>query len=169
MSVGQWFSYNKDENVFTISSVDFLSVLPFLRGRNFLIKELFTFKNGSEISLLIENEPAYWVKEKHHIKLSHLLEENDNSPICYAIIELEQEGAISYIFGKLVVKYPSSESLMEKVIELLIAKGYFAGSLIWNFCNNNNEEILLDFVLGMEETDVTDEFERMLEHNRAID
>ncbi|MBV2224146.1 MAG: hypothetical protein KUL74_04755 [Cloacibacterium sp.] len=169
MANGRWFSFDKEENTISINSIDFLFLIPFLRGRNFHLKELSTLINNEETSLLNQKEPTFWVTTDHHIYLSSLLEDNDDSPICKAVIELEKDGLIVYDFGTLTVKYPLKESLKEATIKLLKTNGYFAANLVWDFCSNYKGKILLDFILCKEEQDITDEFEKILDHNKSID
>jgi hypothetical protein len=64
--------------------------------------------------------------------------------------------------------FPENESLKEITIEMLKSNGYFAGELLWEFCEKRPEEFLLDYILGCEEKDITDEFERMLLWNEEL-
>lgn len=165
MEIIKWFSYNKKDNIVTFISIDFLFTITFLRRKNFKIKELNTLINNEEISLINNEESSTWINSKHYIDLSDILEENDKNPICYAIIELENNGLILYDFGSLTVKYPLNESLEENSKNILIANGYYSANMIWDFCNNYTEKIPLDFILCMEEKDITDEFKRMVDFN----
>ena len=168
MAVGQWFLYNKIENTISFSSTEFNFVILFLRDKNFFVKELFTLLADNETSLLNTTEPTNWVTNEHHIYLSQLLEENFHNPICSASIVLEEGGFVNFEYGKLYVKYPANVSLKKDTILLLETNGYFAANLVWDFCNKNSEEILLDFILCKKEKDITDEFERMLEYNKTL-
>ena len=96
MAVGQWFSYNKTENTITLRSINFILVIPFLRGKNFLVKELYTLSEDNETSLLETTESSNWVKSDHHIYLSQLLEDHFHNPICSASIELEEGGCVYF-------------------------------------------------------------------------
>ncbi len=168
MAVGQWFSYNKTENKIAFRSINFFLIIPFLRGKNFLVKELHTLSEDNETTLLENNDATNWVKNEHHICLSQLLEENFHNPICSASIELEGGGYVNFEYGKLYVKYPANVSLKKDTISLLEANGYFLASQVWDFCCENSEEILLDFILCKEVNDITDEFERMSKHNKSL-
>ena len=64
--------------------------------------------------------------------------------------------------------FPENESLKEITIDLLKSNGYFAGELLWEFCEKHPEEFSLDYILGCEEKDITDEFERMLLWNEEL-
>ena len=168
MALGIWFSYNKTENSIAYGPIDFNLVILFLRGKNFLVKELLTLFEDNEISLLDTAEPTKWVKNEHHIHLSQLLEDNYHYPICSASIILEQGGYVNFEYGKLYVKYPIKNSLKKDTIKSLEASGYFAAPKVWDFCCENEEEILLDFILCKEEKDITDEFEKMIKHNKSL-
>ena len=168
MAVGQWFSYNKTENTISFKSIDFILVIPFLRGKNFLVKELYTLLEDNETSLLETTELSNWLKNEHHIYLSQLLEDHFHNPICSASIELEEGGYVNFEYGKLYVKYPANVSLKKDTISLLEANGYFAALQVWDFCCEHSEEILLDFILCKEVKDITDEFKRMVAYNRTL-
>jgi hypothetical protein len=169
MAQGVWFSYDKTDNVISIRSIDFIFVIPFLRKKNFLVKELVTIVGNNEISLLPDDEPPCWIKNEHHIELRSILETNFHEPIYIATIELEGGGFIHFYLGQLFVKYPTNVSLEKDTLSLLLALGYFSAPLIWDFCGKNPEEFLLDFIHCMEEKDITDEFERMLEHTKEVE
>ena len=64
--------------------------------------------------------------------------------------------------------FPENESLKQITIELLKSNGYFAAELLWKFCENHPQEFLLDYILALEEKDITDEFERMLLWNEEL-
>jgi hypothetical protein len=168
MGVHQWFSYYKEKNCISFSNVRFISVIPFLRGRDFCIKLLSTFKDEKEISLLRLSEPTFWTRKDHNIEISGLIEENNDNPIYFAQIELDHGGTIRYDSGQLYVTFPENESLKQITIELLKANGYFASELLWRFCEKHPEEFLLDFILGYEEKDITDEFEKMTLWNEEL-
>jgi hypothetical protein len=168
MGAHQWFSYNKEKNRISFSNTSFISVIPYLRGRDFCIQLLSTLKDEKEVSLLRLSEPTFWTRKNHHIEIAGLIEEDNNNPIYFAQIELDNGGLIRYDSGQLIVIFPENESLKQITIELLKSNGYFAGELLWKFCENHPEEFLLDYILAMEEKDITDEFERMLLWNEEL-
>lgn len=47
--------------------------------------------------------------------------------------------------------------------------GYYASNAIFNFCESNPGMHLLEFVLGMKEEDITDEFEKIKAHSERIE
>jgi len=168
MGVYQWFSYNKEKNGISFRNAKFISVIPYLRGRDFSIQLLSTFKDGKEISLLRLSEPAFWTRKDHYIEISGLIEEDNDNPIYFAQIELDHGGIIRYDSEILIVMFPENESLKEITIEMLKSNGYFAAELLWEFCENRTEEFSLDYILALEEKDITDEFERMLLRNEEL-
>jgi len=168
MGVYQWFSYNKEKNGISFRNAKFISVIPYLRGRDFSIQLLSTFKDGNEISLLRLSEPAFWTRKNHYIEISGLIEEDNDNPIYFAQIELDHGGIIRYDSEILIVMFPENESLKEITIEMLKSNGYFAAELLWEFCENRPEEFSLDYILALEEKDITDEFERMLLRNEEL-
>lgn len=168
MGVYQWFSYNKEKNGISLRNARFISVIPYLRGRDFSIQLLSTFKDEKEISLLRLSEPPFWTRKDHHIEIAGLIEEDNDNPIHFAQIELDHGGLIRYDSELLIVMFPENESLKEITIEMLKSNGYFAGELLWEFCEKHPEEFSLDYILGCEEKDITDEFERMLHRNKEL-
>lgn len=168
MGVHQWFSYNKEKNGISLRNARFIAVIPYLRGRDFSIQLLSTFKDEKEISLLRLSEPTFWTRKDHHIEIAGLIEEDNDNPIYFAQIELDYGGLIRYDSELLIVMFPENESLKEITIEMLKSNGYFAGELLWKFCEKHPEEFSLDFILGCEEKDITDEFERMLLRNEEL-
>jgi hypothetical protein len=168
MGAHQWFSYNKEKNGISFSNARVISVIPYLRGRDFCIKLLSTLKNEKEISLLRLSEPTFWTRKDHYIEIAWLIEKNNDHPIYFAQIELDHGGLIRYDSGHLIVMFPENESLKQITIDLLKSNGYFAGELLWEFCEKHPKEFLLDYILGYEEKDITDEFERMLLWNEEL-
>ena len=168
MGVYQWFSYNKDKNAISLRNAKFISVIPYLRGRDFSIQLLSSFKDEKEISLLRLSEPTIWTRKDHYVEIAGLIQEDNDNPIYFAQIELDHGGLIRYDSELLIVMFPENESLKELTIEMLKSNGYFAGELLWEFCEKNPEEFSLDYILGCEEKDITDEFERMLLRNKEL-
>jgi len=164
-----FFGYFKETNHIGLSSVGFDKAAIFLRNRDFCILELFGFKYGDEVNLLRENEKPVWVTNQHYLSISDLLETEFTTPISYAKIELADGGEIHYSAAQLFVKYPIGEDLKTKTVQLLETMGYYAAKEILQFCENNPDMHLLTFVLGMEPTDITDEFERMKKHTEQLD
>jgi hypothetical protein len=168
MGVHQWFSYNKEKNGISLRNAKFISVIPYLRGRDFSIQLLSTFKDEKEISLLRLSEPTFWTRKDHYIEIAGLIEEDNDNPIYFVQIELDHGGIIRYDSEILIVMFPENESLKEITIEMLKSNGYFAAELLWEFCEKRPEEFSLDYILALEEKDITDEFERMLLFNEEL-
>ena len=163
-----FFGYFKDTNHIGISSVGFEKAAIFLRNRDFKVVELFGLKNNEEVNLLYENEEPVWITKDHHIHIHSLFEENEYSTFTHVKIELADGGDINYSAASLYVKFPDGEDIKSKTIMLLETMGYYAGKKIFDFCSENPNMHLLEFVLGMEPEDITDEFERMKSHTENI-
>ena len=58
-----WLGINSKKQRINLYSVDAMSILPFLRGRDFQIEELSGYKDSIEKNLLWENEERFWVKK----------------------------------------------------------------------------------------------------------
>ena len=163
-----FFGYFKETNHIGISSVGFEKAAIFLRNRDFRVVELFGLKKNEEENLLYENEEPLWVTEDHYSYIHSLLEENEYTPLTHVKIELANGGGINYSAASLYVKFPDGEDIKSKTIMLLETMGYYAGEKIFDFCSENPDMHLLEFVLGMEPEDITDEFERMKSHTEYI-
>ena len=163
-----FFGYFKVTNHIGFSSVGFEKAAIFLRNRDFKIVELIGLKDNKEVNLLYENEEPLWITEDHHIHIHSLLEENEYSPFTHVKIELADGGDINYSAASLYIKFPDGEDIKSKTIMLFETMGYYAGEKIFDFCSENPDMHLLEFVLGMEPEDITDEFERMKSHTEYI-
>tara|TARA_B100001093_G_scaffold145309_1_gene137921 strand:- start:1586 stop:2101 length:516 start_codon:yes stop_codon:yes gene_type:complete len=164
-----FFGYFKKTNHIGIWSVDFERAVMFLKNQDFKIKQLYGFRGKEEVSLLRENEEPSWVTKKHYIEISWLLSENDNTPFSYVEIELSNGGKINFSTGQLFVKFPKEKDLKQDTLKLLETMGYYASNAIFNFCESNPGMHLLEFVLGMKEEDITDEFEKIKAHSERIE
>ena len=163
-----FFGFFKETNHIGISSVGFDKSAIYLRNRDFRIVELFGLKENEEVNLLYENEEPFWITKDHHLEISYLLSENDYTPFTHVKIELADGGNINYSAASLYVKFPNGEDIKSKTIMLLETMGYYAAEKIFNFCAENPGMYLLEFVLGMEPEDITDQFERMKSHTEYI-
>ena len=164
-----FFGYFKVTNHIGISSVGFEKAAIFLRNRDFRVVELIGLKDNKEVNLLYEDEEPLWITKDHHLEISSLLSNNDYTLFTHVKIELADGGDINYSAASLYVKFPDGEDIKSKTIMLLETMGYYAGEKIFDFCSENPNEYLLEFVLGMEPEDITDEFERMKSHTEYID
>jgi len=164
-----FFGYFKETNHIGISSVGFEKAAIFLRNRDFRVIELIGLKDNEEVNLLYENEESFWIKKDHHFEISSLLSNNDYTPFTHVKIELADGGDINYSAASLYVKFPDGEDIKSKTIMLLETMGHYAGEKIFDFCSENPNMHLLEFVLGMEPDAITDEFERMKSHTEYID
>ena len=163
-----FFGFFKETNHIGISSVGFEKAAIFLRNRDFKVVELFGLKGDEEVNLLYENEEPFWITKDHHLEISSLLTENDYTPFTHVKIELAGGGNINYSAASLYVKFPYREDIKSKTIMLLETMGYYAAEMIFDFCAENPDMHLLEFVSGMEPEDITDEFDRMKSHTESI-
>ena len=163
-----FFGYFKDTNHIGISSVGFEKAAIFLRNRDFRVVELIGLKDNKEVNLLYEDEEPLWITKDHYLEISSLLSNNDHTLFTHVKIELADGGVINYSAASLYVKFPDGEDIKSKTIKLLETMGYYAGEKIFDFCSENPDMHLLEFVLGMEPEDITDEFERMKSHTEYI-
>ena len=163
-----FFGYFKATNHIGISSVGFEKAAIFLRKRDFKVNKLQGFKDNEEINLLWEGEELFWITKDHYIEIFGLLEKNEYTPFSHVEIEFANGGGITYSAASLYVEFPNGEDLTSKTIILLETMGYYVGEMILDFCRENPDMHLLEFVLGMEPKDITDEFERMKLHTEYI-
>ena len=163
-----FFGYYKETNHIGITSVGFERAAIFLSKKDFRVNKLYAFKGDEEINLLREGEEPSWITEDHYIEIHSLLEQNDHTPFSVLEIELINDGVINYYTGELYVKFPKGEDLKQKTMKLLETMGYYASEEIFEFCKENPDMYLLEFVLGMEAEDITDEFDRMKAHTEDL-
>lgn len=163
-----FFGYFNETNHIGITSVGFEKAAIFLRNRDFRVVELFGLKKNEEVNLLYENEQPFWITEDHHLQISSLLSDNDCTPFTHVKIELADGGGINYSAASLYVKFPDGDDIKSKTMMLLETMGYYAAEKIFDFCTENPDMHLLEFVLGMKPSDITDEFERMKSHTEYI-
>ena len=163
-----FFGYFKETNHIGICSVGFEKAAIFLRNRDFRVVELLGIKDNEEVNLLYEDEEPLWITKDHHLEIYSLLSNNDYTLFTHVKIELADGGDINYSAASLYVKFPDGEDIKSKTIMLLQTMGYYAAEKIFDFCSKNPDMHLLEFVLGMEPEDITDEFERMKAHTENI-
>ena len=163
-----FFGYFKETNHIGTSSVGFEKAAIFLRNRDFRVVELLGIKDNEEVNLLYEDEEPLWITKDHHLEIYSLLSNNDYTLFTHVKIELADGGDINYSAASLYVKFPDGEDIKSKTIMLLQTMGYYAAEKIFDFCSKNPDMHLLEFVLGMEPEDITDEFERMKAHTENI-
>jgi hypothetical protein len=152
-----WLQINKKENWASFRSVDVLAILPFLRNRDFRILEMFGMKNKKEQSLLWEDEERLWVNKKHFLEINSIIEDNDDYPIHYMEIELDNSDFVRFSYGSLFVKIKNTTLLKNIALQILETYGYFAANIIWDHVYNQDNEMPIYFACGMEDKDLTDE------------
>ena len=163
-----WFGINSEQNMIRCSSVDAMSLLIYIRGRDFQIEELFGYKDSLEKKLLWDNEDRFWVKKNHYIEISNLIEQDDCERISSININFENGDGLTFSYGQLSVKLSDKNSLKKCTIRLLEQYGYFAAEKIWNFVCDQKFEMPIYYVLGMEEEDIGDMFDKMKKHGKEV-
>ena len=168
-----WFGVDKTNNVIHLHSIDGVSIIHFLRGRRYriLVLTVLDKETNKEKTLLNEGEESVWVNENNSTELSYLIEDVDsNYPgLFWAEIELENNGFVRFMHGQLVVRISDFEALKKATIKVLDFYGYFAADMIWDFAVSCNKSLMISFVLAMEGHEITDEFDRMINHTNDID
>ncbi len=156
-----WLGVNTEENLISCHSVDAISILPFLRRRDFQIEALFGGKNNIEKNLLWENEERYWVRKNHYIEIASLIEKDDDEQISSIIINFDNGDGLSFFHGQLTVKLSDNISLKTCTVRLLEQYGYFAAEKIWEFVSKQDYDMPIYYVLGMEEKDLDNNLKKM--------
>ena len=163
-----WFGVNSEDNLIGCHSVDAMSILPFLRGRDFQIEELSGYKDSIEKNLLWENEERFWVKKNHYIEISSLIEEDDSEQISSLIINFKNGDGLSFCFGQLSVRLKDRKLLKKCTIRLLEQYGYFAAEKIWDFVSKQDCDMPIYYVLGMEEKDLGNRLNEMRNQGKIV-
>ena len=166
-----WFGAYPKHKAVQMHSIDASPIIHFLRNRKYKIRSLSSFdsKANKEILLLKDDEERYWVSKNNYGELSSLLEHNFHNYIWYADIELEKGGYIKFHHGQLSVKMNNFSELKKITTKILDFYGYFASDEIWEFTCKHDQMLMIDIALGMEKSQITNEFSRMLEHNIHIE
>ena len=163
-----WLGINSKKQRINLHSVDAMSILPFLRGRDFQIEELSGYKDSIEKNLLWENEERFWVKKNHYIEISSLIEEDDSEQISSLIINFKNGDGLSFCFGQLSVRLKDSKLLKKCTIRLLEQYGYFAAEKIWDFVSKQDCDMPIYYVLGMEEKDLGNRLNEMRNQGKIV-
>ena len=163
-----WLGINPEESTINLHSVDAMSILPFIRGRDFQIVEMMGYKDNIEKNLLRENEERFWIRKNHYIEISGLIEDDDFENIDYLIIHFENGDGLSFSFGQLNVKLSDNKLLKKCTIKLLEQYGYFAAEKIWEFVSKQDCDMPIYYVLGMEEKDLGNSLNKMREKGELI-
>jgi len=160
-----WLGVNAEDNLIGCHSVDAMSILPFLRGRDFQIVEMWGSKDQN---LLREGEQRFWTRKNHYIEISSLIEDDDFEQISSIIINFENGDGLSYSFGQLNVRLSNSKLLKECTTKLLEQYGYFAADRIWDFVNKQDCDMPIYYVLGMQEKDLGDTLNEMKKQGQIV-
>ncbi len=163
-----WLGINPEEITINLHSVDAMSLLPFIRGRDFQIVEMMGYKDNIEKNLLIENEERFWIRKNHYIEIAGLIEDDDFENIHYLIIHFENGDGLRFSFGQLNVKLSDCQSLKKCTTRLLEQYGYFAAEKIWEFVSKQDCDMPIYYVLGMEEKDLGNSLNEMRERGELI-
>jgi len=154
-----WFGIKSEESSIYLCSIDALSILTFIRGRDFQIIEMWGSKNNNEKNLLCKYEERFWVRKNHFIEIASLIEEDENENIISLRINLDNGDYINLIYGQLWVKISDTKLLKKCTLKILEQYGYYAANEIWNFVSKQNCEMPINYLQGMEERDILDSFE----------
>ena len=155
-----WFGISSEESIIHLHSVDAMSILPFIRGRDFQITEMWGSKNNNEKDLLWKDEERFWVRKNHFIEIASLIEDDEGENIISLRINLDNGDYISLIYGQLWVKISNTKLLKKCTLKILEQYGYYAANEIWNFVSQQNCEMPIDYLVGMEEKDILDSLEK---------
>ena len=164
-----WFGINSEDNLISCHSVNAMSILPFLIGRDFQIVEMLGHKDDIEKNLLWENEERFWVRENHYIEISSLIEEDNSEQISSLIINFDDGDGLNFCHGQLGVRLSDNKSLKKCTVRLLEQYGYFAADKIWEFVSKQDYDMPIYYVLGMEEKDLDDSLKRMRDEGIRVE
>ena len=164
----KWIYINIKDGIVSCSSVDAMSILPFIRQRDFKIVELFGYKDGCEKNLLWENEEPSWVRRSHYVEISSLIEEDSFENILSMRINFDNNDFLNFCYGQLNVRLMDIDSLKKCTLILLEQYGYFAADKIWEFVSKQDYDMPIYYVLGMEEKDLGDTLNEMQKQGKIV-
>ena len=154
-----WFGISSEESIIHLHSVDAMSILPFIRGRDFQITEMWGSKNNNEKDLLWKDEERLWVKKNHFIEIALLIEEDEYEKISSITINFDNGDELNFCYGQLGVKISDSKLLKTCTLKLLEQYGYYAANEIWNLVSQQNCDMPIYYLLAMEEKDILNSLE----------
>jgi hypothetical protein len=160
-----WFGINSKKNIINLHSVDAMSILPFIRGRDFQITEMWGSKKNNEKDLLWKDEERLWVRKNHFIEIASLIEEDEYENISSITINFDNGDELNFCYGQLGVKISDSKLLKKCTLKLLEQYGYYAANEIWNFVSQQNCDMPIYYLLGMEDKDILNSLEETRIHN----
>ena len=155
-----WFGIKSEESSIYLCSIDALSILTFIRGRDFQIIEMWGSKNNNEKDLLCKYEERFWVRKNHFIEIASLIEDDEVENISSITINLDNGDELNFSYGQLWVKIADTKLLKKCTLKILEQYGYYAANEIWNFVSQQNCEMPIDYLVGMEEKDILDSLEK---------
>ena len=164
-----WLGVNSEDNLISCHSVDAMSILQFLRGRDFQIVEMWGRKEANDKNLLRDGEERFWVRENHYIEISSLIETDNDEQISSIIINFDNGDVLNFCHGQLSVKLSDNKSLKKCTIRLLEQYGYFAAEKIWEFVSKQDYDMPIYYVLGMEEKDLDNSLKRMRDEGIQVE
>jgi len=160
-----WFGINSKKNIINLHSVDAMSILPFIRGRDFQITEMWGYKKNNEKVLHWKDEERLWVRQNHFIEIASLIEEDEYENISSITINFDNGDELNFCYGQLGVKISDSKLLKKCTLKLLEQYGYYAANEIWNFVSQQNCDMPIYYLLGMEDKDILNSLEETRIHN----
>jgi hypothetical protein len=163
-----WIGINSEKNIINLHSVDAMSILQFIRGRDFQITEIWSGEGKNEKNLLKENEERVWIRNKHYLEISALIEEDESESIYGLNINLDNGDVLHFSHGQLNVKMSDSKLLKKCTIKLLEQYGYFAAERIWDCVSKQDCSMPIYYLLGMEEKDLGNSLEDMKDYGKEI-
>jgi len=161
-----WFGIKSEESSIYLCSIDALSILTFIRGRDFQIIEMWGSKNNNEKDLLCKYEERFWVRKNHFIEIASLIEEDEYENISSITINFDNGDELNFSYGQLGVKISDSKLLKKCTLKLLEQYGYFAAKAIWNFVSKQNCDMPIFYLLGMDEKDILNSLEETRTYNQ---
>ena len=159
---------DSEKNTINLHSVDTMSILPFIRNRDFQIEELSIEKDNIKNNLLRENKNQSLVRKDHYIEISSLIKQDNLENIDSLVINFQNGDGLSFCHGQLSVKLSDTNALKKCTIRLLEQYGYFAAEKIWDFVRKQDFDMPIYYVLGMEEEDIGDRFNEMRKHGKVV-
>ena len=91
-----WFGIKSEESSIYLCSIDALSILTFIRGRDFQIIEMWGSKNNNEKDLLCKYEERFWVRKNHFIEIASLIKEDEYENISSITINFNNEDELNF-------------------------------------------------------------------------
>ena len=155
-----FIEHYKTEKIIALWSIDTLTIIHLLRGKNFCIKYMLSNDMDNRMNYIRRPEDSYWVNygdTSHTVEIQGFAEYCDNHEVFECLIEIEGGCIIEQLAGQLFITYKSKDQIKDGVSALMKSYGYFAAEKILDFVMLFDKCIPIDSLQGIEPENLKEE------------